>query len=211
MQQEYSWQEIPKTLHVFTDADWAGCREPRKSTTGGCAMLGKHALKGWSKTQSLIALSSGESEPYAALKASAEALGMLPLLRDLGYTARGEIWGDASAALGILHRKGLGKTRHIQTGLLWIQQIAAEQQSKYLKELGRENPADLFTKYLDVATSDVHARKLKYAFIKGRSAEAPQLHCMSQSLDEYNYNRNGSTNNNAWSAHWELCEHLRPV
>ena len=39
-------------------------------------MLGRHALKGWSKTQTLIALSSGESELYAALKPSAEALGI---------------------------------------------------------------------------------------------------------------------------------------
>ena len=124
---------------------------------------------------------------YAALKASAEALGLLSLLKDLGYVVKGEIWGDASAALGIIHRKGLGKTRHIETGLLWIQQTVAEQRLKYLKVLGRENPADLFTKFLDVSTSDVHVRKFEYSFIKGRSTEAPQLHSLSQSLDEYNY------------------------
>ena len=50
MQHEYNWQETRKTLQVFTDVDWAGCRETRKSTIGGCGMLGNHALKGWSKT-----------------------------------------------------------------------------------------------------------------------------------------------------------------
>ena len=69
-------------------------------------MSGRHAPKGWSKTQALIALSSGESELYAALKASAEALGLVSLLNDLGYTVKGGIWGDASAALGIINRKG---------------------------------------------------------------------------------------------------------
>ena len=37
-------------MKVFTDVDWAGCRDMRKSTTGGRAMFGAHALKGWSKT-----------------------------------------------------------------------------------------------------------------------------------------------------------------
>ena len=131
-------------------------------------MLGKHTLKGWSKTQTLVALSPGESELYAALKASAEALGLIALLQDLGYTVRGEVWGEASAALGIIHRKGLGKTRHIDTGLLWIQQTAAEQRLKYLKVLGKDNPADLYTKFLDANTSDNHVKKLEYIYIKGR-------------------------------------------
>ena len=70
-------------MKAYTDADWAGCRETRRSTIGGCAMLGRHTLKGWSKTQNLIALSSGEFELYASLKASAEALGLVSLLQDL--------------------------------------------------------------------------------------------------------------------------------
>ena len=80
--------------------------------------MGTHTLKGWSKTQALIALSSGESELYAALKASAETLGMVAVLKDLGYNISGEVWDDAGAALGIIKRRGLGKTRHIDIGLL---------------------------------------------------------------------------------------------
>ena len=37
-------------------------------------MLGLHALKGWSKTEALITLGSGESKLYATLKTSAETL-----------------------------------------------------------------------------------------------------------------------------------------
>ena len=46
LQQVYSWQNTQATMKVYTDADWAGCRETRKSTTGGCVMLGRHTLKG---------------------------------------------------------------------------------------------------------------------------------------------------------------------
>ena len=160
MQQVYKWHDVQSVIKTYTDADWAGCRATRKSTTGGCVMLGAHTLKGWSKTQALVALSSGESEVYAALKASAETLGMVSILGDLGYNVSGEVWGDASAALGIINRRGLGKTRHIETGLLWIQQTAAEKRLKYSKVLGKENPADLYTKYLDAATSNLHVKKL---------------------------------------------------
>ena len=100
--------------------------------------LGSHVIKGWSKTQSLIAFSSAESELYACLKASAETFGILSMMRDLGYVLQGEIWGDASAALGIINRNGLGKTRHIDTGLLWIQEVAAQQRFKFNKVLGTE-------------------------------------------------------------------------
>ena len=79
-------------------------------------------LKGWSKTPCLIALSSGESELYATLKAASEGLGLLSIANNIGLKFAGEVWGDASAALGVIHRKGLGKTRRIDTGCLWIQQ-----------------------------------------------------------------------------------------
>ena len=83
------------------------------------------------------------------------------MLKDLGWRVQGEIWGDANAALGIINRNGLGKTRHIEIGLLWIQQVAAEQRLKFAKVLGANNPADLFTKYLDEKTNLHHTSNLK--------------------------------------------------
>ena len=83
------------------------------------------------------------------------------MMRDMGLLSSGEIWSDASAALGIINRTGLGKTRHTDTGLLWIQQTVAEQRSKFSDVLGKRNPADLFTKYLDQATSEEHTGTLR--------------------------------------------------
>ena len=68
-------------------------------------MVGTHSIKAWSRTQALIALSSGESELYASLKIAAEALGILSMAKDFAWNLRGEVWGDASAALGIINRK----------------------------------------------------------------------------------------------------------
>ena len=71
---------------------------------------------------------------------------MLSMLQDFGWNVSGEVWGDASAALGIINRKGLGKTRHVEIGLLWSQQTAAERRLRLAKILGRFNLADLFAK-----------------------------------------------------------------
>ena len=183
--QHYDLQGSQRVLKAFSDADWAGCEATRKSTTGGCLTLGTHVLKGWSKTQSLIALSSRESELYATLRAAAEALGVMSMMKDMGYQVSGEVWSDASAALGIIHRKGLGKIRHIDTGLLWIQQTAAEQRLRFQKVLGKNNPADLFTKYPDQKTSEGHTSTKHYYFNTGRAKEAPKLHGVWKSVGEY--------------------------
>ena len=82
MVKKFVWQKCIRGLSIFADADWAGDKVCRKSTSGGCIMAGKHLLKGRSKTQSLVALNSGESELYATLKAASEGLG-LQLVRTL--------------------------------------------------------------------------------------------------------------------------------
>ena len=86
---------------------------------------------------------------YATLRTAAETLGLMAMARDLGIQFRGKIWGDASAASGMIYRKSPGRTRHIDVGNLWIQQVAAERRLEFGKVLGRENPADLFIKYFD--------------------------------------------------------------
>ena len=183
----YPWQDVPRILKVYSDADWAGCKTTRKSTSGGCIMMGEHLVKSWSKTQSLTALSSGESEFYAALKASAEGLGMLSLLKDYGLVMRGQVFGDASAALGIINRKGLGRTRHIDTGLLWIQETAAAKRSQFTKVLGTINPADLMTKYL---TRDVlmgHCERINLIYKEGRAHAAPKLNMVLKAIFDYDF------------------------
>ena len=59
------------------DSDWAGCSQTRKSTNGGCIMVGDVCLKAWSTTQNVVALSSGEAEYYAAIMGASEGLGRL--------------------------------------------------------------------------------------------------------------------------------------
>ena len=66
----YPWQAARAVQDVFTDANWAGCKASRKSTSGGAMLLGSHVVRTWSKTQNTIAQSSAESELLAIVKAA---------------------------------------------------------------------------------------------------------------------------------------------
>ena len=81
---EYKWQDGGVGWSVRTDSDWGGDKKTRKSTSGGAVLYGTHLLKTWAKTQAVIAKSSAESEIYALVRASCEALGFCMLLSELG-------------------------------------------------------------------------------------------------------------------------------
>ena len=99
----------------------------------------------------------------------------MSVLKDFDWTLKGRVLGDASAALGIINRKGLGRTRHIDTGMLWIQQTAADKRLEYGKVLGTDNPADLLTKYLASDMLERHCAKLSSTWPSGRADKAPNL------------------------------------
>ena len=96
-------------------------------------MLGGHVLRVYSKTQSVIALSSAESEFYATTKAATESIGMVALLNDFGIDKTVVMEVDASAALGVIERKGIGRIRHLQTGALWLQEQEIRKRIRFKK------------------------------------------------------------------------------
>ena len=71
-------------------------------------MIGLHCTKAWSKTQGLVAKSSGEAELYAVVRASCEALGTQTLLRDLGRECNTRVHVDATLAMAERHEIGTG-------------------------------------------------------------------------------------------------------
>ena len=93
-------------------------------------------------------------------------------MRDIGEDHGGRIWADASAALGIIHRRGFGKATHIDTHCLWIQETAARKTLLFNKVKGADNHADLFTKYLDQGTMAKHCIGLSMKFPNDRASLA---------------------------------------
>ena len=81
-------QKTPKHLTVECDSDVAGCMRTRKSTSGYVSFLGRHCVAARSKTQSVIATSSGEAELYALGSAISNGLGICAVLADLGVRVK---------------------------------------------------------------------------------------------------------------------------
>ena len=173
---DFKMQDDIDTLDVYTDSDWAGCRRSRKSTSGGAIMRGGHCIKAWSKTQALIAKSSGEAELYAVVRGATEALGMATLAKDMGKKVEIQLHIDALAAKGMIERKGLSKVRHLDVNVLWLQEQCARKLLPVAKVPGEDNPADLMTKHLVAPKIHKNIAALNMGYAEGRAGKAAQLH-----------------------------------
>ena len=104
-------------------------------------------LNGVTRSQRSTALSSGESEFVAGVSALADGIYLKRLLEAvLMNKVYFELRMDSSAARSILQRQGVQRTRHIATGLLWVQERMAQKEATVKPVPGQQNPADIGTK-----------------------------------------------------------------
>ena len=145
---------------TFSDSDWAGCKETRKSPSAGVILLGSLVLKGYKCKQQIIARISAEAELCAAALGAFELKGIVSLLKGLGYGMKPVLAIDAKATEHILHRQGIGRLKHIYVAYVWMQD---EDRSKWLRVRRvkrEENVADWGTTPLSKAVIAKHCLAL---------------------------------------------------
>ena len=147
-------------------------------------MWGRHLIRSWSKTQGGVTLSSAEAELAGLVKTTGEVLGVGGGMRDLGDSCaeKAMVYADASAALGIAERRGVGSVRHLDTRMLWVQEQLIKELVEYQKVAGSLNPADMGTKHLDaesirrhMASYDLHEKKGRPGAAQGEPKWGPQV------------------------------------
>jgi hypothetical protein len=88
----------------YSDADWAGDLDNRRSTTGYVFMLSGAAVSWSSKWQKTVALSSTEAEYMALAAATQECLWLHELLHELALQSRD--WNSNARGQSVVHCLG---------------------------------------------------------------------------------------------------------
>ena len=122
-----------------------------------------------------MALSSAEAELTGISKAAAQGLGLQSIASDLGMTLALKVMSDATAAIGISRRRGLGKVRHLATADLWMQDRIRKGDFSLEKIPGAENPSDMLTKHVDKCTLVKHMKTWGLRYEDGRAGSAPTI------------------------------------
>ena len=100
----------------YSDADFAGCRLDRKSTSGTCQFLGSSLVSWSSRKQSSVAQSTCEAEYVAAASCCSQLIWMIATLRDFGLElTKVPLLCDSTSAISVAKNLVLhSKTKHIE-------------------------------------------------------------------------------------------------
>ena len=128
-------------VDVFSDSDWAGCANTRRSTSSSYVMLGGHLLAASATTQNVVATSSCEAEFYALGKSASRALGAVVMAADMSKVMKPHARVGATASKAIASRRGVGRVRHLHAQVLWVQKVVAQRELTTVKVPGVEIPS----------------------------------------------------------------------
>ena len=109
------------------------------------------------------------------VKGASIAIGLQSVLKDFQITCGIEVKSDASAAIGIANRRGLGKVRHIEVCQLWLQDKVRKGDIKITKVGTFENLADALTKFVGRESIDMHMKGTSQMITPGRHELAPKI------------------------------------
>ncbi|PNX96992.1 putative copia-type protein, partial [Trifolium pratense] len=108
---------IAPKLRAYSDVDWAGCPDTRRSVTGWCMFLGSSLISWKSKKQARVSKSSTESEYRAMSVACSEIIWLRGLLAELGLpqTKPTSLYADNTSVIQIVANPVFHeRTKHIE-------------------------------------------------------------------------------------------------
>jgi hypothetical protein len=143
-------------LVMYSDADWAGCLETRKSTTGTLAMLAGAAVHWRSVRQQTVAMSSTEAEYIAAAETALMAVYLRKLLAGLGQPQPepSPLFIDNTTTISVASDDSYaGRRKHIDVKHHKIRELNGKEiQARWVPT--RDELADILTKALGQSTFD---------------------------------------------------------
>jgi hypothetical protein len=134
----------------FTDADWAGQVDTRKSTEGLILLFNGTAISWWYRTIRTVALSSQDAEYMGLSDGSREVIFIRQMLHLMNFKLDAtELLGDNNGSLAISNNPAAHqKTKHIQVRYHFIRQKIEDKEIKTVKVSTELQLADIMTKAL---------------------------------------------------------------
>lgn len=142
----YTRSDDPR-LSGFTDSDWAGSVDDRKSTSGYVFSLGSCAITWTSKKQQAVALSLTEAE----YRGACEAVWLRRMLGDMQISQAGPtpLFSDNQGVLKLAKNPVFHeRTKHIELHCHYIRQLVEDGSIQLLYVPTSEQSTDIFTKPL---------------------------------------------------------------
>ena len=138
-------------ISAFTDADWGGCPDDRRSTGGFCLYLGSKLINWSSKKQATIARSSTEAEYKSLALATCDIIWVQSLLSELGIFLKSSpvlhcdnIGATYLAANPVMH----SRTKHIDLDFHFVRERVAIKALQIAVVSSKDQLADIMTKPL---------------------------------------------------------------
>ncbi|GJY89986.1 retrovirus-related pol polyprotein from transposon TNT 1-94 [Tanacetum coccineum] len=137
-------------LKAYSDSDYAGCNLDRKSTSGGCQILGGKLVCWSTKKQSSVAMSSAEAEYVAATGGCAQVLWIKSQLADYDILYdKVPIFCENTSAISISNNPVLhSRTKHIDIRYHFIKDHILKGDIELHYVPTKLHLADIFTKPL---------------------------------------------------------------
>ena len=137
-------------IQLFSDSDFAGDQEDRKSTSGALILMNGGPVLWNSKKQSCVAKSTAEAEYIALSSLASEAIWMKHFLEELPQEERVEPWiikEDNQSCIAIANQTtSSSKSKHIDVHFHFIRDLIKRNILKIEYEPTETMFADMFTK-----------------------------------------------------------------